>query len=482
MSSPVNPWTSYINRYHSSAAHPAGIAALAPHAAFKNSREIEHNDIWRCTGCHSINENSRASCRRCKVASCVLEPGLLPEASENMSIRIRAAIKAASRQRRPWIFAPTPLPPPVAGPGPTSMLGGIGRRADNMTFAKGPVPTPYQEPTRVAPQQHSHDSFLPRGHRLSPDLLDRFKEISVDDVAQNGLGARSRVFEPRSLDAAHGPLGNLQDFPPSNGHGMSNVNAIPIARSPNRFDSSPPIRSPEGLEYRSVPRRMLGEEQRAASFDANLLGNSFGRLSANQWYSEKQASREIPVRGRAPHHGGTGDFMLGSSPPLFGGLNGAFARNGYMADSMHQMKSSGRGVADIPLGLNGRTMMGQQQRGYEHFSNTAQVSTANGARPIHIGQTASHMEELAVGSIEAPDLASRYMNAGGRRVFPNSTVHSGLEQRSSLEELAAASDAANGGLGSATMESMRAVLALRTEFESNGDGQRGDHGGGYGLF
>jgi len=86
------------------------------------------------------------------------------------------------------------------------------------------------------------------------------------------------------------------------------------------------------------------------------------------------------------------------------------------------------------------------------------------------------MDELAVGSYEATDDGQTYVGVG-RRVESNPIAVPGSKsssQRSdsdvtSLEAMAAASDAANGGTGSATKESLRAVSALTTA----GRGQTG---------
>jgi hypothetical protein len=87
-------------------------------------------------------------------------------------------------------------------------------------------------------------------------------------------------------------------------------------------------------------------------------------------------------------------------------------------------------------------------------------------------QTALHMEELGVGSVEARDFLLPQRAVGPSSftstqpvavpgTSPSSSSHS-LELgqgQSSLHTLAAASDAANGGVGSATIESLAAVSA-----------------------
>lgn len=451
LSSTCNPWSSYINNARGAPrAHPGD----APRGnGYYGSHE--DNGWWTCLGCHSQNRPSAPCCTSCRAPSCVLERGLLPEASEHMANRVREAIKKASLQRRPWIFAPSPV---SVSPSSTSSAGSMhvglgGRRAETTQFAINHVAGSTTDPIGI-PQGHAPNSFHTSGRQLSPDLMDGFRGISVDEAVGNEMNVH-RLYEStpaRSPESGLGLVGGLSShFPTSNGADICEATAIPISRTRN-LDASPPSRSPGGAEYRG----RVSEQVRAASLDAGVLGGGVSR-SSTQWFGHDVVGRATEV--------GHVDTLLGRSPPMFGSVNGYDGASGSFFDASATGKGGMRGDTRVS-GNGGRHAMAP--RSYEHFSSG--MFAARSAR------TVSHMDELAVGSVEARNLSSssRYMGRGGVAAL------GARAQRSSLEDLAAASDAANGGLGSATTESIRAVMALRSDFDRSRNGR--ENGGGYGLF
>lgn len=465
MTGPVNPWSTYINRSRSAVATFVNSASSDDNGYYCSS---DQSDSWTCIGCHSNNRRSMSCCRSCKAPSCVLERGLLPDASEAMANRVREAIKSSAIQRMPWIFAPSPTA--VSPPTTTSAVpihGNLGRRPETAPFTINPVTGSNSDPIRI-PQVVPPSTFRAPGRKLSPDVLDGFRSISVDDGIPNGHSAHILYETPsRSPETVRGHLSGLSQFPATNGGNISKVNAIPIAR-PRNLEGSPPSRSPGAADYRSNMRSRISDEVRAASLDASMLGNGVHRTS-NQWFG-----CENPLLSRTPQsHVGNADALLGRSPPLFGSVNGT-------SSSAFELRIPRKGsicaLGDNTFSMNsGRNTAAP--RSFDHFSNAAHMMmSGNGMFPARNAHSVSHMEELAVGSIEAQNFPSRYMTSGVQNVFP---PLGSLEQRSSLEDLAAASDAANGGLGSATTESLRAVMALRTDFDrSNNDRESG----GYGYF
>lgn len=476
VSTGVNPWMAYVEATRASTKTAYGIAGISGYA-----HVLQQNGGWRCTGCHSMNERSQSSCSSCQAPSCVLERGLLPEASEAFGNRVREAITAAAAEPRPWIFAPAPMPmaPTPSGGPPVINASGI-RQKSPPYVAVAPPQTPAEPLVGTALAQ---DGACPVPQReASFELAEALQAATLDDPTASARGGESRFFDLMrpGVDSMRMGLGAVGAPPPMpfhmpNGGGMGAAGGVPIARSPLRFDSSPPILSPTDVEYhpfRSTPI----ESARAAPADPNLLGQSLDRRPPNHWFAEGYSSADSTLAQRPQN----ASSFHEDSPPLFNGSN-SLGFNGAKAtgfDSLNMPKASG--PRDVPITVNGRANL--HVRNYQHFSSHSQVTAPNGALPIHVGQTGTPMEELAVGSIDAHDLPSRYLGAKARVASTPIAVPGANEQRSSLEALAAASDAANGGIGSATRESIRVVSAVLTESDNAVESQQGDRTRAYMMF
>ncbi len=472
ITNPMNPWSSYIDRFRAvneqNAATRDSKAKDACDDAHSYYIHTDSKQGWRCIGCHSLNRRNSTHCRSCGTPSCILEPGLLPTDSDSTATAIRDAIKLSSQQRRAWMFAPSPVqmsPPSNSAPARGN------RRGENGFYPMNRGPA--QEPHRT-PHLHGRSPYqVPASNQLSPDLVEPFRGLSLEDGGigiGNGRTPHGRRYENpvSSPDSARGLMAGMSHFSGPNGSGMSKVRAIPISRAKNGFERSPPSRSPGATDYHSSHR--VADEHRPASFDANMLGNSFGVHHRNGWFPDNDVGGEPSVSAARTSQ------SYSRSPPMFGSsLSGFPAPNGSYLESRNQMKRGDyMGVHEMPHRMNGVGRGGRYPpRTQDHFPASV-LMNGNGTMS---GNAVSHMEELAVGSVEAQPFNPRYI-ANAHSSFPP------LEQRSSLEDLAAASDAANGGRGSATSESMRAVMAYRFDptADRNRNGGGGGGGGGYGLF
>lgn len=463
----MNPWSSYIDRFR---------AMNEKNAATNDSKSsdvvqevpsyyihTEPNHAWRCIGCHSLNRRNCSHCRSCGTPSCILERGLLSTDSESTAAAIREAIKYSSQQRGPWMYAPSHVqmsPPPMGS--------GTGRGNGRVESGHHPLSrSSVQDPLRAPHLPAGSPYQVPASNQLSPELVESLRGLSVEDSGgvgrANGRAARGMMYENpvNSPDSARGLMASIPHFSAPNGSSMSKPRAIPISRPKHEVERSPPSRSPGATDF--LYRRRFAEEHRPASFDANMLGNSYGSNQRRKWFCDRETGGEASIS--AAHS----TQSYSQSPPMFGSsLNGFSVPNGSLLESQNRLK---RGdivrATEHPHRLNDQGGR-YPSRAQEQFPASL-LMNGNGGM---LRNPVSHMEELAVGSVEAQPFNPRY-TPNKHPSFPP------LEHRSSLEDLAAASDAANGGRGSATSESLRAVMAYRMDPSTD---RTNRNAGGYGLF
>lgn len=268
------------------------------------------------------------------------------------------------------------------------------------------------------------------------DIANAMGSLTVDDQ-----------FQQPSRDELRGGHGQQQEhqyprerLPFGRGESASNFS---LTMSPPRLATSVPTR-PSFSEY-DFPKRPANGVHQHQDAESQLSAAPHALRGSPP---RKSNVEDLRVRGRPP-----GTMRVDSLP-------------GSQLASNLQVES-----AQPAVGTSGDTYRETTKR-EDQGADAEPPRSLQPLRdaPIQSRSSFPHagLKELAVGSYEASDKAQRYASAGRRAAskpiavpgaMPSDNAH---QQIDSLEALAAASDAANGGTGSATMESLRAVSAVVT--------------------
>ena len=405
----ANPWTAYIESRHSSWQN--GVEKI-------NNK----NGVWRCYACSSINEARLNVCSNCHTRS--HRQGHVITANASFGKRFREAVNNGHNVPSPWIFAPgaTPLQPPASSttnaihPNRNGAMwneesSSLASARDSNTYRASTTNTAFTETSKPSAQHY--------------DLSGPFQNLSFDEDRKqydSNLGASRK--EHRQHHAGLIRQSPLQGFPTAVDQQPSGAQMTSAAQGgPTLLGYSTPQRPGNGLGGQTSP-----DDVHSHSF---LQGS--------------------PHAGSPLEH----QFVHGGASPV---LSGSFQSSSPFLSSL----TFGAGQLDS-------VALREQLRHIQEPSS----SLRNG----HIEQSSSHakppfnsvMEELAFGSYEAVDNGQGLPN-GTRRASSNAgtapaskvSADAFMKPVTSLEALAAASDAANGGTGSATKESLMAVSAVVT--------------------
>lgn len=462
----VNPWLSYVK-----SARPPAVADGVAGTIGASSR-ILANGGWHCVACGTCNYVVSTDCRACRSASVVVDTVQLNnEPATTWKSRFDEAVKNNSMSSTPWIFAPSFLPPPPAvdhhlihsilsldrlshdpSPPPLPNHGNM-HRDDSPFFQMSDfslTPVPLPDPSLRSPSVC--DGLRPPVPASQFDLNSAFRGLTFNDeytlqpLAQNVPSLDDSQLNKTSMFNASASMLAQAEGPlrPDQQHTLSSLrlgtslpnNSSMLHLMPHRtsngtrLDSSTPISTPR--HNRSTLR---------AQSSARSVGNG--------------------VNGFHAEMGETSSFV-GSLP-----IQQGFSRGLLFGESFGHTDGGlydGRGNGSDTNAMNGSDLF------VDLGSSQSSISTRNLA-----------MEELAAGSYEASKDVSHLHNIGRNPPSTKAMTMSNMWNNeeaagigmtsaadvaqtdiTSLEALAAASDAANGGTGSATKESLRTVSALVT--------------------
>lgn len=410
----ANPWMSYIRAKN----RDSGISR-----ASVDDETLLATGGWRCFACHSPNEHHAQECISCRTPSHVLSPGFPQIDSELLTSRFREAIKDVHTRciPSPWIFAPGVIPSqPSLTP---KFLNGILPGGNNLPDLRG-------------------------GQSTGTDL----KSLSRHDAARVPLSiqeAKKSQLQPLSLNNQFQAMSFEDKFVGLGGDMPHNLKTgidqgVPMRRTPVRGAQAP------------IDEKIVSSPSLSSSASNGLSGISF--------ISQRTSQDMRPVSPERTQRKTPGKL----SPQLM------------VNHESHDLRQvSNPLVANFSYGVSlvkSPKVTSSQSLPTESLMTSRALLAPEGiALKPNIN---SAMAELAQGSYEASADIRRFPNMG-RRTFSNPAAMPSVNTNgdgphsdiTSLETLAAASDAANGGIGSATQESLRAV----SEVVTPGRGQSSSH-------
>lgn len=417
----ANPWDSYLRRAATSNDGQRVAGATG------DASKLADDGGWQCCVCNSFNEQRIRDCRACRVRTYVVDPALWPAGSKRLTKRFHDAVKNAPGVSSPWIFAPVvmPLQPPVNSAvlnGIMSTEQGLGHRTPRGSPVRNDDVTSIGRPDMSLMPSHSQDSNNP--HPQHVDLTSSFQSITFgEDYSGVGDAGRfGKVNRESETPRRNAQIGE-RHFP---------IPRDPATKPPVRLASSAP-NSSSFLDY--APQRIPNGMHPVGSPESAISQHFVGHTPPQRMFSrEKQNSTRIST--------GSGYVDSNSGPDAFR-TKLSFDQN--PIDGSSHISGSRAPQDSISY---------RPYQGNENVANKAPYNSA--------------MEELAHGSYEAIDGFQRLVSTGPRASNPVAVPaappngESRQNDIASLEALAAASDAANGGIGSATKESLRAVSAVVT--------------------
>ena len=387
-------------------------------------------------------------CKICKTGNHTLNAAPQIATSDVLQKRLQEAMRNTTRIPSPWIFAPgaVPLQPPInSGPlngiirhdhGKLETAANSGLTDDALRHGLGEAPF-------GSPPLHDIKHSVLQQQALT--FEDKYSELASDPTY---TGKRSG--DPRGMYRQSSPGPNPSRQSPPSSVSKSAVSPVQLANSapnggaPLEFGSH---RLPNGIRSMTSPQSAIPQPRLAHSPQPVHSTN-------DQEHAQAGASS-----------------MLGGSFPGTSLLSGNHSYD-LGAPSNHN---------DVHQ--------------HDVFRKSDAASSAIPVdHPLPASKTGINtaMEELALGSYEAVEPRNR-LAGNSRRAIANPIVVPGSigsdeaphNEVTSLQALAAASDAANGGTGSATQESLRAVCAVVTPGRNQSGKQSRTNGvpnGTYNMF
>lgn len=430
-----NPWDGYVKRSLASkaTAQRKGIASFVTSAP-----RSDESSLRRCCLCRSYADRHVLECPACHTRPCLTDTQWLVGNRALLRKSFQDALKSRQASPTPWIFA-LGMPPiqPLLNHGiPNGVLV-----PSDQTKRPSTSRSPPGESSRRFPRQtvRNASGAIRKGVGMlhtSPkfDIANAMGGLTVDDQFQQPPRDERRAGHGQQHE--HLFLREQDPF----GKGTSSFSQTP---SPPQLATSAPNRpSFSEYDYSKRPANGIQQQQTAES----QLHTAATTLRGSP--PRKTNVEDLRVRGRPPS-----TMRVGSLP------GSQFASNLLVESTQTSMGTSGDAHRETTQ---------REERG----ADAEPLRSLQPLRDVPIQSRSSfphaRLKELAVGSYEANDKAQRYANVGRRAVskpiavpgtMPNDSAHPQID---SLEALAAASDAANGGTGSATMESLRAVSAVVT--------------------
>lgn len=457
---PLDPWAMYMTTLNpATSSVPDGVAGAAGRA-----QDIGVAGGWRCTGCGSMNERVQSECAACEAPSSHLEPGLLPDATEAMNSRLRDSFAASAAEPRPWICGPSLGPLPyVQAPAHLPAVNGHSFAPPSFDKTLHSIPSPPSAPpqTHVPSQTGLQPTQLPSLRRqLTFDLNNAMQACSFDETPN----ASSGVPGTRNGDSvdANGASGYPRF---TSGNGIAAMSHS-LSSSTTHVAASPTATGDTGSKQAQLSTgKGINDDRRGVS-------NSTGGNNSVFSYGHGGGASSSPIVPSTSTYSASPPSSLKPIPRL------SESPNSYTSPLGILMPSGG-----VDGGLNSRdpelirdipsaspdSLSGSLFHTFPTLSPSSAQSHGQSSMNSAQSRGKSHMEELAMGSVEANERSSWYNGMESRAAsrpiaVPGSegdgnSISDGNE-RSSLEVLAAASDAANGGTGTPTQESMRAVSAF----------------------
>eukprot|EP00177_Eucheuma_denticulatum_P007744 GFKZ01014086.1.p1 GENE.GFKZ01014086.1~~GFKZ01014086.1.p1 ORF type:complete len:826 (+),score=68.29 GFKZ01014086.1:530-3007(+) len=438
-----NPWNAYVKRCLASkeSARRKEIASFVTTAAGANESSLR-----RCCHCRSYADRQAPECPACLSRPCITDTQWLVGNQALLRKSFQDALEAGKASPTPWVFP-------------------LGISPIQTVFNHG-IPNGVLVPSDQAKRPSTSRSPPGESSRRFP----RQPVRTTSGAVRNGVG----MMHPTAKFDIANAMGSLtvddQFQQPSRdglraGHGQQHEHPYPREQLPfGRGDSSSKF-----SQTLSPPRLATSVPNRPSFSDYD-----FQKRPANGVHKQQDADSQLrsaphALRGSPPRKSNVEDLRVRGRPPgtmRVGSLPGSHFLSNLQVESTPPI-----------MGTSGDTYREATQR-EDQVADAEPPRSTQPLRdvPIPSRSSFSHagLKELAVGSYEASDKAQRYANAGRRAVskpiaVPGATPCDSVHQQiDSLEALAAASDAANGGTGSATMESLRAVSAVVTPGRGHG--------------
>lgn len=451
----ANPWLSYIDSVRNS-------TGSIRSAEFASS--INAHGSWRCTACHTSNRLTSVECSACHSLYRVVDTLQFHKDSTAWKARFDDAIKNAPPSS-PWTFAPS-----------FSSL----------------TPFDSQPPHPIVPlERFQHELSPPVFH--SPPVALRNRPLP-SPRHDNGLHSRgmaprfdlSGAFHSLSFDDEYTPTPIAHDYPSQldtqrNKHSVLGSSAAILARHNGIIhDEGPTSLSPLQLE---------------ASLSSS---NSILNLTSQHIQNGMRLDPGTPLGTPSQHMDAVKSHP--SARPTGNGFSEFQNRRdgaSYTASlSLSQPFPDGLlfGEGFVPVGSLYENSVTNEVGGVRETGLLPGLASSQPSVPT-IGLA---IEELTAGSYEATEDIHRFHITGRKPPTPKAMgwrtddiprgggLVEGDAQAdiTSLEALAAASDAANGGTGSATKESLRTVSALVTPGRNSLNSPRSNetNDGTYNMF
>lgn len=430
-----DPWKMYVLSAQASATRGEG-ARLDVGGCTGDAARTLAGKMWRCYSCLSFNESHVLECTACQSPCCVLRESWIQRNKELLTKRFKDALKTGPLPPTPWVFAPSVLPIQSFLPNGYPD-GGLPLESTRRNMpARSPPPNddrPLRSLDKRGSPVRSHDGNGVHLHQPF-DIMGRFKTaLSFDDQQistrndilrrYQGNGDQIPTRGPPPSRGIHAP-----SMRPPQGSPVRLASSAPNGPSPLEMDFSRMFpngrRSHVRAELRSTAVQPRGLNVMKSSLDDHHIG--IGMHSSTR------------TRSSLESEGFPSTFRLGASPARESNASELYSSSLHEKHHQSTLLSTRPGQANhLPIRKHG-------------FLNPG-------------------LDELAQGSYTAFDERQKFSSMGrGPASQPisipssNSTVEPLQDEITSLEALAAASDAANGGTGSATKESLRAVSAVVT--------------------
>lgn len=452
-----NPWSIYVQRAQADATRGKGLR-LEIAGCTGDAARRPMGETWRCYACLSFNKIHAPECTACQSPCCVTEQQWLLGSTELLNKRVKDAMKTGQGAPTPWVFAPGVLPvQPLLSNG----------------YPNGVLPAePTRRSTRTrSPQREEDRSFVGQDLRHSPVALRDGNGAQLRqsfDLSRRYQAAMSFDDQHTTVRGDGGPVGQ--------GNGDQGAARVTV---PIRSKHAPTMRPSQVAPVRLATSAPNGPSLMDFDF-SRMLPNGIRPLRAGEVRSNPQVLRSSqPTESSLDDHnitdGATSSVHVGSLPS-----SEAFLST--MPYGVHSGKDSNTG--DF-YSTSGHPELHKQSN-----SVPTRQSQANHQSIPKAGFPNPGLEELAKGSYEAVEDSQLFPGIGRRTSSKPIAVpaakskgESSQNEITSLEALAAASDAANGGTGSATKESLRAVSAVVTSGRGHSDPSGEDSPNGmYNMF
>lgn len=404
-----NPWFSYIDNVKASAT-TSGVAGAGGRVS-----ELINNGGWQCIACRTWTEQLRPDCSACGYQHHTVDTSQLPTNSERFRKRFEEHLENA-HVSPPWIFAPSTVP------------------------SLPPLHVAHQVNDLLQRETQSHGGPGPSAR--TDDMFFNAPDLTLE--AHNNTAHNATNEDGRSIDE-------------SRTQGVFDLNGAFQGLSFNPDYSADITTNPQPSSSLFNTEGFAGNDSSISSYKlASSAPNSVPVMNFTQRRPHNSRPSVLPIMPQSLNGRSNGRPNEQSLSNNDGFASGLTDPSGPLSSSVPQ------GFPADNFLLRGAGMLHSDVGSSNLFND---VHTSQKTRGTH----SIAMEELAADSYETTDDHHR-PNGFGRHTSSNPIAVPGPwnypdtsnSKVTSLEALAAASDAANGGTGSATKESLRAVSALVT--------------------